>query len=158
MSATGSGFGTGFCAVTGAGGGAGCCRLGGVGFGPAAAGLRAGAWVCAGGKNVAGRLAVWQAVLAKRPAVSGAIRKESFVILIFSITYATSSSPEKFGRATKSYSGQIRWVNPESGWLELLWEQARHITPDIQLTATALFGIMPLTNPRLCLLCFLAGC
>src|SRR5437016_11932103 len=110
MSATGSGFGCGFCAVTGAGGGAGCCTLAGaIGFGTEAAGFRTGAWVCAGGKNVAGRLAVWQAVLAKRPAVSGAIRKESFVILIFSITYATSSSPEKFGRATKSYSGQIRW-------------------------------------------------
>src|SRR5438309_696025 len=115
MSAHGSGFGCGFCAVTGAGGGAGCCTLAGVGFGTAAAGLKAGAWVCAGGKNVAGRLAVWQAMLAKRPTVSGAIRKESFVILIFSITYATSSSPDKFGRATKSYSGQIRWVNPESG-------------------------------------------
>src|SRR5438067_9895176 len=66
MSATGSGFGCGFCAVTGAGGGAGCCTLAGAGFGTEAAGFRAGAWVCAGGKNVAGRLAVWQAVLAKR--------------------------------------------------------------------------------------------
>src|SRR6266567_3955837 len=132
MSATGSGFVSGFRSFAVAGGGA--------GFWTEAAGFRAGAWICAGGKNVAGRLAVWQAVLAKRPAVSGAIRKESFVILIFSITYATSSSPEKFGRATKSYSGQIRWVNPESGWPELLSEQARHITPDIQLTATALFA------------------
>src|SRR5437867_8802265 len=96
MSATGSGFGTGFCAVTGAGGGAGCCTLAGIGFGTAAAGLRAGAWVCAGGKNVAGRLAVWQAMLAKRPAVSGAIRKVSFVILIFSITYTINYSRVKF--------------------------------------------------------------
>src|SRR5207302_11028019 len=102
MSATGSGFGCGFCAVTGAGGGAGCCTLAGaIGFGTEAAGFRTGAWVCAGGKNVAGRLAVWQAVLAKRPAVSGAIRKESFVIFILSMTYETSLYPEHFGLASK---------------------------------------------------------
>src|SRR5207247_9772709 len=99
MSATGSGFGCGFCAVTGAGGGAGCCTLAGVGFGTAAAGLRAGAWVCAGGKNVAGRLAVWQAMLAKSPAVSGAIREERIVILIFSITYPITSYLDNFVRS-----------------------------------------------------------
>jgi hypothetical protein len=74
--------------------------------------LRAGAWVCAGGKNVAGRLAVWQAMLAKRLAVSGAIRKESFVILIFSITYATSSflqdSDELRNRTLVRFDGSIQ--------------------------------------------------
>src|SRR5439155_20511656 len=38
-------------------------------------------------------------------------------------------SPEKFGRAPKSYSGQIRWVNPESGWPELLWPSRFWIDP-----------------------------
>src|SRR5439155_26712348 len=32
-------------------------------------------------------------------------------------------------------------VNPESGWPELLWQQARHITPDSQLAATALLAM-----------------